>query len=276
MAQQLIDITVPGDTLAVGGDKINDNFTELYGWRSTDAGAISTLQGTAPTAGEKAALAGTGTPGAGDPYVNDSDDRLPVNVATAFLFPNETGTTVTSAVYNSAGLHASTGGGAATCRIFGRRMWLNRAINLSKAVWYASAYSNSGHVAMRLAVYDKAGTTLLAAFPWVYGVAGGTMTFTLATPVPLPPGEYLIVYAGVVWNTKTVTIRSNVLDVNNWGPQLTAVAGKLNMFRSDQVISVADVTNPLVTETFPASLGTLSYNASSFDEDFPLTALYPA
>lgn len=57
------DVLIPGAELAAHGSAHEQGSTD----------PISSL----PTADQKAALAGTGTPAAGDPYVNDSDGRIP-------------------------------------------------------------------------------------------------------------------------------------------------------------------------------------------------------
>lgn len=43
MSQQVLDTTIPGDPLKVGGDKINANFTELYADAAAKAAAIALL-----------------------------------------------------------------------------------------------------------------------------------------------------------------------------------------------------------------------------------------
>ena len=70
----------PGNIVQVkaGGIQVEDSAVAVSqistntGNIGTNAGNISTLQGTAPTVNQNAALAGTGTPGAGDKYVNES------------------------------------------------------------------------------------------------------------------------------------------------------------------------------------------------------------
>lgn len=222
------------------------------------------------------ALAGTvGTPSSSNRYVTDADTRIrsALNVPTSICLPVEGFGGVVSPSYTAAVLQ--TGTAPALCRIFGRRVFIDRSLpNASKLCIYVVSVAGSGSLNMKFALYSSDGTTKIAEWPWGAVSAGAVLTLTLAAPVDIRTGEYLLVYSGVVWNTLSCVIRSHQMDLNSWGPQMTAVAGKLHLFRSANTISVADVTDPV--ETMPSDLGILSYNVSSFDETMPFAVIYSA
>jgi hypothetical protein len=201
----------------------------------------------------------------------DTRIRAESNTPSSLCLPVEGFAAVTSTALTAAALQ--TGTSPALCRIFGRRVYVGRTINASKLSIYVSAVGGSGSLLLKFALYAADGSAVVAEWPWG-ATSAAVLTLTLASPVSVREGEYLLVYSGVVWNTKTATVRTSTCDVNNWGPQMTAVAGKLNLFRSSNTISVADVTAPV--ETMPADLGTLSYNSSSLDETMPLCVIYSA
>jgi hypothetical protein len=289
MAQQTVVNTGGSpDSLKSGSDKINDNFDELYGVLTADVQAALAGNGGSPAAANtyvteegldalipsdtRDALAGTvGTPATGNEFVTTDDTRIrsESNAVTFLALPNECHSATGSTVYASAAVQS--GSAPVLVKIFGRRVYVNRTITASKLLFYVQTVGGSGVGFAKFCLWQTDGTTKVAEWDWV-NASTGAKTGTLGTATVIREGEYLLTYSFVFWNTYTSTVRTHSVDVNNWGPQLTGVAGNLCLFRSDQTISVSDESNP--TESMPATLGTLSYTGSSLDETLPLIVIY--